>query len=148
MTVAPSASTALNQEIVQKIQRLFTQLEKWRAHLTTLTDQFNTADAGLAKETDAVLDAEPNADAFVARIKARADKQAEFDARKKAVQDAIALLHDRRDTFADDNENEMIFVLEQILPQKRSDQQEIKELEDLYKQLTGKAYPSTGTKAS
>jgi hypothetical protein len=143
MTAAPSAAPSLNQEIVQKIQKLFTQLEKWRAHLTKLTEDFNTGDAAIVKEIDALLDAEPNADAFIAKQKARADKRAEFDARKKAIQDAVDLLRARRDTLADSNEAEMVFVLEQILPQKRSDQQEIKELEDLYKDLTGKSYPTS-----
>ncbi len=143
MTAASTATPPLNQEIVQKIQKLFTQLEKWRAHLTKTTEQFNTDDANAEKEIDLLLDAEPSADAFLARTKARDDKKKEFEARKKAIQDAVDLLRARRNSFVQANQTELVSVLEQILPQKRSDQQEIRELEDLYQQLTGSAYPSS-----
>lgn len=148
MTAASASAPALNQEIVQKIQKLFTQLEKWRSQLTKVTEQFNLDDANLAKDLDAVLDGEPNPDAFVARTKARADKQAEAEGRKKAVNDALVLLRGRRDVLAETNKAEMIFVLRQILPQKQSDQEDIEELQDLYRKLTGKSYPTSGEAAA
>ncbi len=148
MTAASASAPALNQDIVQKIQKLFTQFDKWSQHLTKVTEQFNSDDANLAKDLDAVLDGEPNPDVFVAKTKARADKRAEFDSRKKAISDAIEMLRSRRGSFADSNKAEMIFILRQILPQKRSDRQDIEELEDLYKKLTGKAYPASGEAAA